>query len=246
MQVAKKKKKNKNGLLFVYVKKKQYLCSDYGLLWANAQKKVKNKRIINKNIYTMNLSELTNKLYAEGVEKGNAEAAAIVAKAQEQAAAIVAKAEKEAAEKLAAAEAKLAEMDKNTRAELKLFAEQSVSALKTEVTNLLTEQVAADSVKAATADAKFMQGVIAKLAEQMAKDGDVTIEAKDAEALKAYFAANAKGLLEKGVKINEVKGIKTDFAIVPEKGGYKLNFGEKEFVEYFKEFLRPQLIEVLF
>ena len=194
----------------------------------------------------MNLSELTNKIYAEGVEKGNAEAAAIVAKAQEQAAAIVAKAEKEAAEKIAAAEAKLAELDKNTRAELKLFAEQSVSALKTEVTNLLTEQVAADSVKAATADAKFMQGVIAKLAEQMAKDGDVTIEAKDAEALKAYFAANAKGLLEKGVKINEVKGIKTDFAIVPEKGGYKLNFGEKEFVEYFKEFLRPQLIEVLF
>ena len=183
----------------------------------------------------MNLSELTNKLYAEGVEKGNAEAAAIVAKA-----------EKEAAEKIAAAEAKLAELDKNTRAELKLFAEQSVSALKTEVTNLITEQVAADSVKAATADAKFMQGVIATLAEQMAKEGNVTIEAKDAEALKKYFAANAKGVLDKGVKINEVKGIKTDFAIVPEKGGYKLNFGEKEFVEYFKEFLRPQLIDLLF
>ena len=190
----------------------------------------------------MNLSELTNKIYAEGVEKGNAEAAQIVAKAQAEAAAIVAK----AAEKLAAAEAKLAELDKNARAELKLFAEQSVSALKTEVTNLLTEQVASDSVKAATADAKFMQGVIAKLAEQMAKEGNVSIETADAEALTKYFAANAKGLLDKGVKINEVKGIKTDFAIVSEKGGYKLAFGEKEFVEYFKEFLRPQLIDLLF
>ena len=194
----------------------------------------------------MNLSELTNKIYAEGVEKGNAEAAQIVAKAQQEAAQIVAKAEKEAAEKLAAAEAKLAELDKNARAELKLFAEQSVSALKTEVTNLLTEQVASDSVKAATADGKFMQGVIAKLAEQMAKDGNVTIETADAEALKKYFAANTKGLLEKGVKISEVKGIKTDFAIVAEKGGYKLAFGEKEFVEYFKEFLHPQLVELLF
>ena len=193
----------------------------------------------------MNLSELTNKLYVEGVEKGNAEAAQIVAKAQEEAAAIVAKAEKEAAEKVAAAEAKLAELDKNTRAELKLFAEQSVSAIKTEVTNLITEKVAADSVKAA-ADAKFMQGVIAKLAEQMAKDGNVTIETADAEALTKYFAANTKGLLDKGVKISEVKGIKTDFAIVSEKGGYKLAFGEKEFVEYFKEFLRPQLIDLLF
>ena len=194
----------------------------------------------------MNLSELTEKVYAEGVEKGKAQAEQIVAKAQEEAAAIVAKAEKEAAEKLAAAEAKLAELDKNSRAELKLFAEQSVSALRTEVANLLTDQLAVESVKAATADAKFMQGIIAKLAEQMAKDGNVTIEAADAESLKKYFAANAKGLLEKGVKINEVKGIKTDFAIVSEKGGYKLAFGEKEFVEYFKEFLRPQLVELLF
>lgn len=194
----------------------------------------------------MNLSELTDKIYAEGVEKGNQEAQQIIDKANAQAAEIIANAEKEAEAKLAAAEAKTQELDKNTRAELRLFAEQSVNALKTEVTNLLTDQVAQGSVKAATADAQFMQGIILKLAEQMAQSGEVEIDAKDAEALKAYFEANAKGLLEKGVQINEVKGIKTDFAIKPAKGGYKLSFGEKEFVEYFKEFLRPQLVELLF
>jgi V/A-type H+/Na+-transporting ATPase subunit E len=194
----------------------------------------------------MNLSELTDKIYAEGVEKGNAQAQQIIDNANAKAAEIVAAAEKEAQAKIANAEKKAQELDKNTRAELKLFAEQSVNALKTEVTNLLTDKVASDSVKAATADPKFMQSIIAKLAQEMAKDGNVTIDAKDAEALKAYFAANAKDLLNKGVKIEEVKGIKTDFAIVPEKGGYKLNFGDKEFVEYFKEFLRPQLIELLF
>lgn len=194
----------------------------------------------------MKLQELTDKIYAEGVEKGNQEAQQIIDAANAKAAEIVANAEKEAQAKVAAAEAKAQELDKNTRAELKLFAEQSVNALKTEVTNLLTDKVAQDSVKAATADAKFMQGIISKLAEQMAKDGEVEIDAKDAEALKAYFEANAKGLLDKGVQINEVKGIKTDFAIKPAKGGYKLAFGEKEFVEYFKEFLRPQLIELLF
>ena len=194
----------------------------------------------------MNLSELTDKIYAEGVEKGNAQAQQIIDNANAKAAEIVAAAEKEAQAKIANAEKKAQELDKNTRAELKLFAEQSVNALKTEVTNLLTDKVASDSVKAATADPKFMQSIIAKLAQEMAKDGNVTIDAKDAEALKAYFAANAKDLLNRGVKIEEVKGIKTDFAIVPEKGGYKLNFGDKEFVEYFKEFLRPQLIELLF
>ncbi len=194
----------------------------------------------------MNLSEITEKIYAEGVEKGNAQAQEIVAQANEKAAAIIAEAEKKAAALLAEAETKSADMDKKTRAELKLYAEQSVNAVKTEMVNLLSDQIAADSVKAATADAKFMQGLIAKLAEQMAKDGEVLVEAKDAEALKKYFAANAKALLDKGVKIAEVKGIKTDFTVQPAKGGYKLAFGDAEFIAYFKEMLRPQLVEMLF
>lgn len=192
------------------------------------------------------LQELTDKIYAEGVEKGKTEAAELVAKAQAEAAAIVAAAEKEAAEKLAAAQAKAQELDKNTRAELKMYAEQSVNAIKTEVANLITGSIAADSVKAATADKAFMQKLIADLAAQLAQNGAVTIQAKDAEALKKYVAANAKALLEKGVKIEEVKGLKTDFAIVPQKGGYKLTFGDQEFVEYFKEYLRPQIQELLF
>ncbi len=194
----------------------------------------------------MNLSEITEKIYAEGVEKGNAQAQEIVAQANEKAAAIIAEAEKKAAALLAEAESKSADLDKKTRAELKLYAEQSVNAVKTEIVNLLSDQIAADSVKAATADAKFMQGLIAKLAEQMAKDGEVLVEAKDAEALKKYFAANAKALLDKGVKITEVKGIKTDFTVQPAKGGYKLAFGDAEFIAYFKEMLRPQLVEMLF
>ena len=194
----------------------------------------------------MNLSELTDKIYAEGVEKGQAEAQQIVDKATEKAAAIVAEAEKKAAAIVAGAEKQAADLDKKTRAELKLYAEQSVNAVKTEIVNMLSDKIASDSVKAATADAKFMQGLIAKLAEQMAKEGEVVIEAKDAEALKKYFTANAKGLLEKGVKIEEVKGIKTDFTVQPAKGGYKLAFGDAEFIAYFKEMLRPQLVEMLF
>ena len=194
----------------------------------------------------MNLSELTDKLYAEGVEKGNAEAQQIVEKANAQAAEILAQAEKKAAALMADAETKAAELDKKTRAELKLYAEQSVNAVKTEITNLLSDKIASDSVKAATADPKFMQSVIAKLAEQMAKDGEVVIEAKDAEALRKYFLANAKAILNNSAHISEVKGIKTDFTIQPAKGGYKLAFGDAEFIAYFKEMLRPQLVEELF
>ena len=194
----------------------------------------------------MNLSELTDKIYAEGVEKGNAEAQQIIANANAKAEEIIAKANAKAKAIIENAETGAADLDKKTRAELKLYADQSVNAVKTEITNLLADRIAADSVKAATADPKFMQGLITKMAEQMAKEGEVLIEAKDAEALRKSFAANAKGLLDKGVTIKEVKGIKTDFAIQPAKGGYKLAFGDAEFIAYFKEMLRPQLVEMLF
>ncbi len=194
----------------------------------------------------MNLSELTEKIYAEGVEKGNAEAQQIVEKAQAQAAEIVENARKQAEAIVAEAEKKAAETTQNAKPELKMYAAQSVSALRTEVANLLTDKLATDSVKAATADAKFMQELIAKMAGQMAAEGNVIIEAKDAEALRKYFAANAKALLDKGVEVHEVKGQKTEFQIRPAEGGYKLAFGEQEFIAYFKEMLRPQLVEMLF
>lgn len=193
-----------------------------------------------------NLEELTNKIYAEGVEKGKAEATAIIEKAQAEAAELKAKAEAEAQAIIAKAQQKAVELDKNTRAELKLYADQSVSAIKTQVADLLTGKVAEESVKVATADKTFMQKLILVMAEQMAKEGDVVIEAKDAEALKAYIAGNLKGALDKGVKIEYVKDQKVDFSIAPAKGGYKIQFGEAELIAYFKDYLRPQLVEMLF
>lgn len=61
-----------------------------------------------------------------------------------------------------------------------------------------------------------------------------------------YFASNAKNLLDKGVKIEEVNGAKALFSVSPADGSYKVNFGEEEFENYFKEFLRPQLVKMLF
>jgi V/A-type H+-transporting ATPase subunit E len=192
------------------------------------------------------LQELTEKIYLEGVEKGKVEAAQLIADAEHEAKAIIAKAQAEADKIKAEAAKNASELDKNTKSELKLFAEQSVNAIKTEITNLLSDKIASDAVKAATSDKVFMQKTITALVEQWAKEGNVTIEAKDAKALTDYFMANAKELLNKGVSINEVKGLKTDFAIAPAKGGYKITFGNDEFIAYFKEFLRPKLVELLF
>ena len=166
------------------------------------------------------IQELTDKIYREGVEKGNEEAQRLVSNAREEAAKIVEDARKEAEAIVTAARKSAAEITENTQSELKLFAGQAVNALKTEVTSLLTNQVVSEAVKGFVAD--------------------------KAEGLKKYFAAQAKGLLDKGVKIEQVNGNKALFTISPADGSYKVNFGEEEFENYFKDFLRPQLVEMLF
>jgi V/A-type H+-transporting ATPase subunit E len=192
------------------------------------------------------LQELTDKIYLEGVEKGNEEAKAIVDKANIQANEIKAKAQAEAQKIILEAQTKATELAKNTQSELKLFAQQSVNALKSEITDLICGSIVTASVKAATADKAFMQKTILSLVQEWGKNQDITIETSDAKALTDYFLANAKELLNKGVKIAEANGVKADFAIIPEKEGYKITFGDDEFIAYFKEFLRPKLVEMLF
>jgi len=204
------------------------------------------KLILHIDIMNDTLKELTDKIYLEGVEKGKEEAAALLVKANEEAAAIIEKAKADSTEILQQAKKNAEELDKNTRSELKLFAGQSVEALKTEITNLVNGKVVEDSVKAALTDKSFMQKVVLTFVQEWAKKEVITIETADADSLTAYFAANAKTLLNNKVYIKEVNGRKADFTLQLEQGSYKITFGEEEFVAYFKEFLRPKLVELLF
>ena len=192
------------------------------------------------------IQELTDKIYKEGVEKGNEEANKILAVAKEKEESIIRDAEDKAAQILAEAEKKASELKKNTEAELRLFASQAVEALKSEVTNLVADKIVTDNIKAATADVTFIQKTILETAKEWVKNENVTIQAADAKALTDYFESNAKDLLDKGLKIEQVNGKKTSFTLAPANGAYKISFGEDEFIAYFKEFLRPQLIEMLF
>jgi len=192
------------------------------------------------------IQELTNKLLNEGVEKGKIEAEKIIAAAKEESAKIVANAKNEAAEIEAAAKKNADTIKENTVAELKMYSAQALSALKTEVTNVLTDAAVEEVVKKTVTDKDFMNQFILKLAEKWGAQEDIVISTQDAESLKAVFAKQAKALLDKSVKIEGVHGQKALFTVQPADGSYKVNFGEAEFEDYFKSFLRPQLVEMLF
>ena len=192
------------------------------------------------------IQEITSKLYAEGIEKGKEEANKIVAEAKVLRDQIVEEAKKEAEQIVVSAKKETHEWKSNTESELKLFASQAVEALKSEITNLVTGKLSASNVKAALEDKTFMQKLITELVQNWSKNETLTIGVENSEELKQYISENAKYLLDKGLKIESVNGLKTSFILSPEDGSYRVQFGEEEFIEYFREFLRPQIQKLLF
>lgn len=193
-----------------------------------------------------NIQELAEKLLHEGVEKGNAEAEKIIAAAKEKAAGIVKAANEEAQNIVAEAKKQAAELDSHTKAELKMFNAQSVNALKSEIANVLGDKVVEQAVGGVVADKAFLNEFILRLAEKWAEGEELVISTADAASLKSFFAAKAKDLLDKKLEIKQVNGNPASFIIEPADGSYKVKFGEEEFENYFKSFLRPQLIDMLF
>lgn len=192
------------------------------------------------------IQELTDIIYNEGVAKGQAEADQILAQAKEESQKIIQDALKEADALIAAAKKESADNAENVRKELKLYATQAVEALKSEIATVVTDKIVSDSVKGFTADQKAFNEFILKLAQEWGKNQQIEIKTADAEALKKYFSANAKELLDKGIKITQVNGRAAEFSIQPADGSYKVNFGTEEFENWFKSILRPQLVETLF
>ncbi len=192
------------------------------------------------------IQELTDIIYNEGVAKGQAQADQILAQAREQAEKIISEARKQADSIVAAARKESADNAENVQKELRLYAAQAVEALKSEIATVVTDKIVTDSVKGFTADQKAFNEFMLRIAQEWGKNQQIEIKAQDADALTRYFNANAKALLDKGVKITQVNGQPAEFSIQPADGSYKVNFGTDEFMNWFKSMLRPQLVETLF
>lgn len=192
------------------------------------------------------IRELTDKIFNEGVEKGREEADKILAEAQKKSMEMLEDARREAEAIRKNAEKGRDELKSNTTSELKLYTGQTIQALRTSIADTITDKVVSEAVSKSVSDPSFLQGLIAKIVSNWTPGEEIVIETADAKALEAYFAKEAKDLLDKGLVIKEAVGRATEFTIKPQNGSYKIDFGESELVELFKSFLRPRLVEMLF
>ena len=192
------------------------------------------------------IQALTEKVYQEGVLKGEQEAAKILADANAQAEQVERDARARAEQIIADAQRSASELKSNTERELKLNASKLIEATKASIVDVLAGRIAGDSVQVLTANPELLQRVVLEIAKGFDLKHGVEITSSQAEELKAYFAQNAKALVEEGLTIKQVAGKATQYTIRPQNGSFKVEIGEQEFVELFKSILRPQLAQELF
>ena len=196
------------------------------------------------------LQELTEKIYQEGVEKGNAEAQQIIEKAKSDAAEIIAKSKKEAESILEEARKKAADIKSNAESELRLTGKQAVIALKQKITDTINGDIIKSSIKNSF-DKDFTQKIIEITLSNWAKSGqsmDLTLllPENDEKNFTDFFKKEAKQYLDKGITLKYDSSLKSGFQIGPKDGSYKVSFTDEDFINFFKHYLRPKLAEMLF
>lgn len=198
------------------------------------------------------LQELTDKIYQEGISKGNAEAEEIISNARKEAENIISKAKKDADSLLKEARKKSEEIISNGKAELKLSSRQLLNSLKQQITDLINGEIIHSSVSAAFDDRQFLQRIIEISVKNwdagsgLSPDITVLIPEKEEKRLVEYFKKSVKDILDKGLEIKADENIKSGFQISPKDGSYKISFTGDDFTNLFKQYLRPRLVELLF
>lgn len=195
------------------------------------------------------LQELTDKLYAEGLSKGQQEAERMVAEAQQKAEALVAEAEEKAAAIIKNAEQKAAEVKKNNETEVALATRQMVAALRENLANLVVTKVGEPAVHAALLDVEFVKEMLLSVAR--AWNGErVALEAVLPAEMKAKFEGEAeaavKALLAEGVEVGYSERVKSGFKVAPKEGGFYISFTEEDFSALLAEYLKEKVTKMLF
>jgi len=198
------------------------------------------------------LQTLLDKLYEEGVAKGQQTANTVVQDAERKAAGIIEEAKREADALRRQAREESEEMRRNVVSELQLSSQQAIAALRQQISGLITTRTVGEPLQRAFSDEAFLKDIIKHLIDkwQPVQDGGgktvLLLPADKEETLYRYFDDKARDLMDKGLEIKIDHRLPTGFRIGPADGGYVVSFTEEAFEAFFMDYLRPRTKELLY
>lgn len=197
------------------------------------------------------LQGLLDKIYQEGVAKGEDVASAIVKDAERKAGKILEEAEREAAEIRRQAREEVEELRRNVASELRLSAGQTIDALRQKISGLITLKAIAEPLDRSFSDQDFIRTTIEQLVQNWnpgktaQNDLSLLLPAQQ-EELRQYFSAKAQELLNGTLRVELDRRLEKGFRIGPSDGRYVISFTDKDFEVFFMDYLRPKTREILY
>lgn len=191
---------------------------------------------------------LAEKIYQDGVEKAHQEAEQIIADAKARRSEMLRDAEKEADRIVSAARSEATNIKGQSETDVRNMVSNAQDALLSTITEIVNTEAVTRSVNETFARPEVLYSVVLEMSKQMFEENSngVEISTSDAEKLTEYFRKEAKDILDKGIQIKEVSGKPASFDLSPVGADYKINVSKEGFTEYFKEFMRPRMQELLF
>lgn len=194
------------------------------------------------------LQEMLQRIYEEGVNKAKDEAQDILMQAKQQADKLKEDSEKEAARIIKEAESKAAEIDKRMQSDLRMAANQAMSALKNQVINAIMIESIDKQTTISMQDPAFLQKLILEAVSKWSPDSSLglTVPESQKSALEAFFSSTVKTVFAGHLKVDYSPLMKNGLVITPFESTYKLSFRDEDFANFFKSFLRPRTRHILF
>ena len=187
------------------------------------------------------LQQLLEKIQRDGVDKANAEAAAIVAKAKSEAEALVKKAQEDAAAAEAKGKADAEAYAARARETIAQAARDTVLKVKDDVTKLLTKLLAQDVTAALATEAVPIAAAAVKELVTGTATAEVAASAKLVDALRAQLAAQAQG----GVKVVADEMTGAGFTVKLDNGRVEHDFTDAAIANALAQHLRADLAALL-
>lgn len=197
------------------------------------------------------LNIITEKLYADGVEKAKEESNKMILEAKDQAQIILEKANSEADEILTKAKKEADDLGRKVLTDLRLGGAQAVTSVKQTIESLISDSLSKDISSSVFDSNDFIEKLVLEVVDKWKDEKDVSdLNLVMSPEMKQSFdnglKLKMKSLLDKGVdiKFDNIDG--KGFEIIPNNGSYKIDFTDELFAKYFADYLRGFTKELLF
>lgn len=198
-----------------------------------------------------NLKSLIAKVHDEGIEKANTEAQQIIIEAKQRASDLLREAEERIIKMEEQSLNEVNRIKENLNSELKAVTQQTISTIKNELGNVISNRIMSKGITEAVSEKEFLQKIIFAILQKWdPADTDFQFELmlnkNDEVELHDFFEQRVKKELATEVEIVIDNKIKSGFKIGVKNENYYVNFSDEEFENFFKSYLRRKTIEWIY